>query len=337
MRSSQREELAGDRAVSGRDRRHARTGRLFAAAVPAVLRRDRSRRHHATRERGHRGHRQADGDGAVRQQCRARPAVALRAGAARGEGASRRAEAGLFLRREHWRSADRRARDVQCHAAADRHLFQQNPMFLLHRGAARTASESRYAGGVLRRSGLRQGSRAAEHRHDHVGLYFFPLGQSRKRHRSVALSARCAAGRRPRPGTVQRALHRLPRARRQQVRPDARRRRRPQGRRGPRLPLFAGARERELCLVGREPRSVAHRSAAIRSRRENAGSRSGADLAPRHHCLSAAGKRRPDQNHRTAASTDSSNKRFMPPCCREQRGRVISGVPNARRSARRPS
>src|ERR1700689_1235268 len=41
------QELAGDRAMPCRDRDHARTGGLFAAALPAVLWRHRSRRHHA--------------------------------------------------------------------------------------------------------------------------------------------------------------------------------------------------------------------------------------------------------------------------------------------------
>ena len=263
-----------------RDHHHARARRLFAAALPPVLRRHGARRHYATRERGHRGYRQADGDGAIRQQCRARPAVALRTGAARGAGASRRAEAGLFLRGEYQRPAHRRPRDVQRDAAADRHLFQQDPVFLLHRGASRSASESRYAGGVLRRSGLCEGSRSAQHRYDHARLYVLPFGQSRQRHGSVALPSRRAAGRRPRQGAVQRALHRLSRARCQQIRPDARWCGRPQGRRGRRLSLFSGAQERELDLVGRKPRSVVGRSADIRSRRKDAGPRPGANLAP---------------------------------------------------------
>ena len=120
-----------------------------------------------------------------------------------------------------------------------------------------------------------EGSRSAQHRYDHARLYVLPLGQSRQRHGSVALPSRRAAGRRPRQDAVQRALHRLSRARCQQIRPDARWRGRPQGRRGRRLSLFAGAQERELDLVGRKPRSVVGRSAGIRSRRKNAGPRSG--------------------------------------------------------------
>ena len=96
------------------------------------------------------------------------------------------------------RSADRRARDVQCDAAADRHLFQQNPMLLLHRGAARTASESRYAGGVLRRSGLRQGSRAARaSTRSRWPILFSARPIPRTRNDLSRFPARCAAGRRP--------------------------------------------------------------------------------------------------------------------------------------------
>ena len=240
-------------------------------------------------------------------------------------GASRRAEAGLFLRGEHQRSAHRRPRDVQRDAAADRHLFQQDPVFLLHRGAARPASESRHAGGVLRRSGLRQRSRSAQHRYDHARLYVLPLGQSRQRQRICRASF---PARRRMPPTAKTlfserctACHAL----------DA-------NKYGPMLGGVVGRQAGAVPAIAIRRRSRARASTwsvetldrwltdpqAIRSRRENAGSRSRDDVAPRHHRLSAAGRRRPKQK---------DSVRWIGILGRRSPVRRS----NARRSARRPS
>lgn len=126
------QEPDGHCALPRRHRHHVRSGRLFADAIPHVLRGDWFGGHNSAGRRRYRQGLQTDHYGGVRYQRRARLALALCTRPARRHRASWRAETGVFHCRESQQPVDRRPRDLQRHAAAKRHLFQQNPMLLLH-------------------------------------------------------------------------------------------------------------------------------------------------------------------------------------------------------------
>ena len=109
----------------------------------------------------------AHGQRALRRQRRCQPAVALRAGRARGQGELGEERNMATTARQRLAPPDRRHRDLQRHAPRPRAVVQQDPVLLLHRAVAEPGQSRSNAGGLLRRPGDGQGSALRQHQHHH--------------------------------------------------------------------------------------------------------------------------------------------------------------------------
>ena len=111
-------------ALAERDRRHARPDRGRGAALPPVLPGHRLRRHHPARRGGAGAAARADHQGALQRRRRSRPALVVRARAARDRGAHRRAAPRLLPR-----AATARDRPIVGQATYNVTPFKAGPYF----------------------------------------------------------------------------------------------------------------------------------------------------------------------------------------------------------------
>ena len=233
---------------------------------------------------------QTDHHGGLRHQCRARTTVALRTGSGRRNRASWRTKARVLYGRESQQPIDRRSRHFQRHSAAQRHLFRQDPDVLLQQRTARPPRNRPSRRRLLCRPGIRQRRRHGRHRPTDVGLHLSAPSTCRTPRTFHAFSPAIRRTR-GRQGAVRRAMHRMPRARHQQIRSQAGQRIRTASRHSGRLRLFPGAQKLQPYVDGRQSGSLADRPEKIHHRSQNAGSGSRPDHAPEYRCLSPTGER----------------------------------------------
>ena len=133
-------------------RRHGRRGLCRGAALQLVLPRHRLQRHDAGRDLGAGRRARPHDHGAVRRQCRPRPALALRARAELDRGQARRGRDRQLPRHQPGGAPDHGVGRLQRHAAQRRRLFPEDQLLLLHRAEPEGGRDAGHGGGLLRRS-----------------------------------------------------------------------------------------------------------------------------------------------------------------------------------------